>query len=182
MKYHIKMLSIYFFSIVTSGLVFSSGVQAKSPPMVSDSQIISAVNVRLSSDPATASSGINVNAKDGVVTLTGRVKTSQEVDSAVENAESVNGVSDVNSEIVVTDSTQPGTDTLITAKVKGLYIRENLFGNNKVSITDIHVETKDGVVYLSGKAVKVQADNAQMLAKSVAGVVGVTSHIRILND
>lgn len=179
-KYNAKIFLIYFFLVVGSTLMFSSWVKGASNTIISDPQITAAVNAKLAADPVTASSGINVNVDNGVVTLTGNVKTNQEVDNAVENAESVNGVSDVDSQITVADSAQPLADTLITAKVKGIYMRENLFGDNNVSVSTIHVETKDGVVYLSGKANKEQAHNAEELAKSIKNVKRVVSHIRIL--
>ena len=44
-------------------------------------------------------------------------------------------------------SDQPGTDTWITTKVKAKFVEDN-----KVSATDIHVKTVNGVVQLSGFA------------------------------
>lgn len=180
--YKTKVLLISFFLILTGFFASTSFAWGQAKQVVSDSAITAAVKTKLISDPVTSSSGISVETTNGVVTLTGNVKTNQEVDEAVENAESVNGVSDVNSNIVVAGSTQPVMDTIITAKVKGTYIRENLFANNEVSLTDIHVETKDGVVYLSGKAIKEQADNAEKLAKTVNGVKRVVSNIKILQE
>jgi len=71
-------------------------------------------------------------------------------------------------------------DTAITAKVKTAFVKEKLFGKNEMSVSGIQVETKDGVVTLSGKVdTQTIADNAVRIAKSVDGVKDVTSMITI---
>lgn len=64
------------------------------------------------------------------------------------------------------ESNQPVSDTWITTKVKS-----DLLATDNVSGTDISVETKNGVVWLSG-AVKTQAehDKAVSVAKGIEGV------------
>lgn len=68
----------------------------------------------------------------------------------------------------------------ITAKIKGVFIREKLFGDKPMYVTGIHVETKEGVVYLTGKADnQAQIDSAISLAKSIKGVMDVNSTVEI---
>ncbi|MBV8802896.1 MAG: BON domain-containing protein, partial [Gammaproteobacteria bacterium] len=69
----------------------------------------------------------------------------------------------------------PLTDTYITAKVKGLFIREKLFGKKDIAAINISVETKNGIVYLSGRVDNNdQIKNAiAIIKKSVPDVQGV---------
>ncbi|HEY0333389.1 MAG TPA: BON domain-containing protein [Stenotrophomonas sp.] len=64
------------------------------------------------------------------------------------------------------ESNQPASDTWITTKVKS-----DLLATENVSGTDVSVETKNGVVWLSG-SVKTQAehDKAVAVAKGIEGV------------
>ncbi len=64
-------------------------------------------------------------------------------------------------------------DSTITAKVKS-----NLVGDNKVSSTDVHVETYKGVVDLSG-FVSSQAEIAEagVVARQVSGVKAVHNNL-----
>lgn len=69
------------------------------------------------------------------------------------------------------DSSQPGTDTWITTKVKG-----DLLVSGGTPGTDISVETKNGVVWLSGNvATKEQHDQAVAKARMIEGVKSVNS-------
>lgn len=63
-------------------------------------------------------------------------------------------------------SGQPGTDTWITTKVKS-----DLLASKGVSGTDVSVETKDGVVWLSGQAAtQAEKDRTVAKAKAIKGV------------
>ncbi len=72
------------------------------------------------------------------------------------------------------------SDTAITAKVKGMYVREKLFGDKDISVMGVNVETTNGVVYLTGTVEnQLQADNAVKLAKSIHGVKKVESKLEV---
>lgn len=74
-------------------------------------------------------------------------------------------------------------DALITAKVKGMFMQQELFGDKDISAMGIKVETVDGVVTLSGSADnKDQATNAEKIAKSVMGVKEVKSDVKIVES
>jgi hyperosmotically inducible protein len=67
------------------------------------------------------------------------------------------------------ESTEPVSDTWITAKVKG-----DLVTSKAVSGTDVKVETVNGVVSLSGTvATQAEHDNAIKKAKAIKGVKSV---------
>lgn len=169
--------------IVTSlALIMSASLFAntQSSVLTTDTAITAAIMSKLASDPVTASSPITVQTVNKEVTLMGTVKTDTEVDEAVQQAESVSGVKDVESKLVVPNSPQPLTDTVITAKIKGLYIKEKVFGDKPISVTGVKVETQNGVVTLSGNVDNIkQKHEAIKLAKSVKGVTKVESKLQL---
>jgi hyperosmotically inducible protein len=56
-------------------------------------------------------------------------------------------------------------------------------GDKDISIMSIHVETKNGIVYLTGSADNVkEINNAVALAKSVKGVNKVISTVTVVKD
>jgi hyperosmotically inducible protein len=159
----------------------SAPVFADSTPgsLVSDSVITTKVKAKMMADKAISALNISVETNNGVVTLGGTVPTDAEASAAIQTAESTADVKNVDaSKLVVQKSGQPFADTVITAKVKGLYMKEKVFGDQPISVTGIGVETKDGVVYLTGHATREQEANAVRLAKSIDGVKGVSSSIK----
>jgi len=71
-------------------------------PATDDSGVSTRVRTALLNDPQVAATGINVSAANGVVTLSGSVRTPAERDRAVAVARQTSGVSDVRSELAVT--------------------------------------------------------------------------------
>ena len=65
------------------------------------------------------------------------------------------------------------SDTNITAKVK-IALHNDKLTNGR----DIHVDTHDGIVTLTGYAPKASADRAVWLARGTTGVMGVTDNLR----
>src|SRR5687768_9284907 len=73
-------------------------------------------------------------------------------------------------------SDQPVDDTWITTKIKGEYAAKP-----GVSAINIKVDTKNGVVTLSGDAKdKAEADKAVSIAKDTKGVVSVKNDIKVV--
>lgn len=149
--------------------------------VVDDSAITETVKVKIAASPIVSSApDIKVETNKGIVALQGNVKTVAEADTAIEIASSVEGVSDVDtSGLQVKGNQHPLDDSIITAKIKGIYLREKLFGNGSIAVMSIHVTTSDGIVYLTGEASKDQANNAQRLTKSIKGVKEVKSDLRL---
>lgn len=171
---------------ISVALISMMGLQAvaaesKAAAIVDDSMITTKIKAKMLADKAVHSLGISVETKEGIVSLTGNVKTEAEAAAAIELAAATPGVKDVNaSGLAVEGSTQPITDAIITAKVKGAFIREKLFGDKLDSVSTVSVETKQGVVYLSGTLKTAnEAQNASKLAKAVAGVKRVESSISV---
>lgn len=180
---HTTIKTIRIFSCLTlTTLIIPLSFANKIQETNAETLITSNVIHKLSNNPITSFSEIKVNTVKNIVVLTGHVNTNQEVISAIQDSESVVGVRDVKSYILVKNSSRPLSDAIITAKIKGIYLRENLIARKWVSLTDIHVETKDGIVYLTGKAITEQVRNAIEIAKSVKGVKDVVTHVRVLRQ
>jgi hyperosmotically inducible protein len=162
--------------ICSSAVVFAD---SDANNMVGDSVITTKIKAKMAADKEVSSLSVGVETNNGVVTLSGSVPTDREASKAVEIAESTDGVKNVDAaNLTVQKSGQPVTDAVITAKVKGTFVREKVFGDAPISVTGIKVETKDGVVYLAGHATRAQAGNAERLAKNIDGVTKVVSRIK----
>jgi hyperosmotically inducible periplasmic protein len=73
------------------------------------------------------------------------------------------------------DAAEATSDTWITTKVK-----TDLLATKDVSGTDVKVETKDGVVSLTGNvATQAEADRAKQVASQIKGVVRVDSQLKV---
>jgi len=143
--------------------------------------IVAQVQKQLNKDPRTTNLPIEVEVKEVVLSLKGKVPTQEEANALIEVASSVEGVKDVDATRLTTEkSHQLLADAVITAKVKGLFVRVKLLGTMPVEVTGIHVETKDGVVHLTGVAKnKEQVGTAEKLANSVMGVKQVITKIKV---
>jgi len=132
----------------------------------SDSGVTTSVKTKLMADELVKARNINVDTRDHVVTLTGTVESAAEEAKALQIARSTNGVTDVVDNIVIAPSSEPGaapttgragdtsigtaaaeavTDAGITTKVKS-----TLLADPDVSGLRIDVDTRDGVVTLTG--------------------------------
>lgn len=111
--------------------------------------------------------------KQEVINLKNKVETNSIVESS-------NSVKDVADDTKEENNHQPYKDMYITAKIKSVFIKEKFFGDKPINITGIKVETKNGIVYLTGKAEnQEQIDSAISLAQSINGVVSVESTVKI---
>lgn len=150
--------------------------------LVQDTAIVAAIHAKIALDKNLSNYDIDISCNRGAVELTGTVNSDAEATNLIQLATSTNGVKTVDaSKLVVKKASHPITDTEITAKVKGVYLREKLFGDKPVSVWDVEVETEDGVVYLSGTVDTLEEqENAVKLAESVSGVVRVESEITVV--
>lgn len=78
------------------------GVSPDSSSMTGDAALTAAVKTKFLADPDVAGLQIDVDSQDGVVTLSGEVKSQAEKDAAVRLARQTTGVRDVNDKLVVT--------------------------------------------------------------------------------
>ncbi len=168
----------------------SQNAAADSDQPGTDTWITTKVKADLLASGKTPGTDISVETKNGVVWLSGTVATQAEKDQAVTEAKGIKGVKKVDaSKLKVSktmtadgmkhddtmehgsmdhdaESDQPGTDTWITTKVKA-----DLLASGKTKGTEIKVETKNGVVWLSGTvATQAEKDQAVTEAKGIKGV------------
>ena len=119
---------------------------------------------------------INVNSKDGIVTLTGTVKDESNKGLAQETVANLPGVSSVDNQLVI-NGQQPAenSDGWIGMKVKSA-----LFFNRNVSAVNTEVDVTNGVVTLKGPAdSQAQKDLTGEYAKDINGVKSVDNQMTI---
>lgn len=146
-----------------------------------DADIVAAINAQLAADKTLSNLKVQVTSHDGIVTLSGKVDTNAETSKLIEISESVQGVKDVEAISLLSKENKGSVKDLeITAKVKGTFIREKLFGDKDPSTMGVKVMTKKGIVYLTGTVDnQTEADNAAKLAKSIPGVKRVDSKLEV---
>lgn len=155
----------------------------------SDAGITTNVKTQLAADDLVKARRIDVDTNDRTVTLRGQVDSSAEEARALEIARATTGVANVIDQIdVVPESAAPtsgvldqpgapaGVDAGITTAVKA-----KLLADRRVSGLSIDVDTRDGVVTLTG-TVPTQAEGvlAVELTRQTNGVTQVLDRLTIL--
>jgi len=173
--------NIVKFTLIIWMLLLAQYSFAKDTTNIPDPNISSSVHNRLFADSSLSGTNIKVTTTNGVVSLSGNVDSETQASTATEIAQSTPGVQDVDtSHLTIKGSQQPVSDAVITAKIKGIFLQQKLFGDKDVAVMSIKVETNDGVVSLSGTAdTQAQISNAIRLARSISGVKDVKSTIQI---
>ena len=148
--------------------------------IVDDNTINASIKAALIGNKTTKAHDINVETYKGVVQLSGFVDSPDQKDEATKVASTVDGVKSVNNSISVGGKTSMGTkldDTVTTGKVKAA-----LMDASNVKSGQINVETKSGIVQLSGfvdsAAMK---DKAGQVAAGVSGVKEVQNVLIVRN-
>lgn len=139
-----------------------------------DAGITTSVKTKFASDDLVKARNINVDTQGGVVTLTGYVQNAQEEAKALQIAREQRGVTNVVDHLEIEPPAAPttGSDRLtgdpgITAEIK-----TKMLADTSVAGLKIDVDTKDGVVTLTGNLAS-QAEKARAL-EIARGVTGVT--------
>ena len=151
-----------------------------------DAGITAAVKSKLAADDTVKAYQINVDTHRKVVTLSGSVDSAAAKTRAAEIARATEGVASVMDNVTVSTNTTAmpkmpdaervmNADPALTAAVKA-----KLLADTTVSGLKIDVDSRDGVVTLTGK-VKTQAekDQALKLARETAGVKSVTDALTV---
>jgi hyperosmotically inducible protein len=175
----ISITSISAFAQMTDVKPIKNNVVAETPQ--DEAKVTNAIQKQLHSSKILSRYNLKVNTHKGVVTYEGTVDSDSQIISLIEIAESVVGVSDVDtSKIIVKEGTQPLTDSVTTAKIKGMLIREELFGEKDLAAMQTVIETKNGVVYITGIIDnKQQIDNAiELIKQRVPEVKSVEYHVK----
>jgi len=156
----------------------------------SDAGITTKVKAKLAADSAVKATDINVDTKDRIVTLSGKVDSEAAKARAVELARNTTGVRDVVDNltwmaaqvsenapnpagVAGAPSSQPVSDAAITAAVKSKLLADTTVGGLK-----INVDTRDGVVSLSGPVKsQTEKDTALRIARETSGVRDVLDNL-----
>lgn len=139
-----------------------------------DVEVKAAVRDALRYDPRVAVDDINVNVRDGFVTLQGKVSNLKAKQVAERDARNTVGVIGV-SNLIKVRTEQPRSDALIAAE-----IRAALAGQAHIETDQIEVRVIDGTAHLDGRVDTVfKKASAEDVAARVAGVIHVQNDIEI---
>jgi hyperosmotically inducible protein len=156
----------------------STRTQRSAGEHVDDAALLSSVKSALAAESAETAADVNVDVNRGEVKLSGFVDNANDKSRAAEIARGVEGVKSVQNDIAVGESSSAGEvidDSVLTAKVKTA-----LIASSETKAHQINVETKDGVVQLSGFVDTNAAKSAATtVAKSVTGVKDVKNELSV---
>lgn len=150
-------------------------IKSDKAPVNSDTWIGIKVKLALLYHRSVSGFGTEVSVKNGIVTLKGEAGSLAQKELTAEFAKDIDGVRSVNNQISIAkiqkeddrSLNQIVDDASITAQIKGI-----LLIHRSTSMLEIDVETKEGKVALTGKAMN-QAEK-DMVTKLVGDVHGVT--------
>jgi hyperosmotically inducible protein len=177
-----KIRNAWALAILVAGLCFVTSCA------LTDTGITTNVKAKFLTDDVVKSSQIDVTTKNGVVTLTGNVDSEEAKKKALEIARATTGVKNVVDMISAREASGRGdapeparglgeaiTDTGITMSVKS-----QLLDDPQVKGLRIDVDTRDGVVFLTGSVGSdVEKQKAIQLAKDTKGVRDVQSNLTL---
>jgi hyperosmotically inducible protein len=180
------MSKILTVAVAAMGLLGAAAVQADDAKRTvgeytDDKVLHTKVWTALTEDKTADASEINLEVYKGVVQLNGFVDNAKEKAQAETVAKAVSGVKGVENNLLIKQAEQTAggviDDSTISAKVKSA-----LIDSADTKAGDIKVETRGGVVQLSGYAKsEAQKTAATKVAQSVEGVKAVKNSISIKN-
>jgi hyperosmotically inducible periplasmic protein len=163
-----------------------------------DPGITTAVKTKLAADDTVKATDINVDTRNGVVTLKGEVPSTAAKTRALELAKATDGVRDVVDAIVVTPAAAPTTGAIDEAQRKAgeaardvssvmgdagitAAIKTKMLADSTVSGLKIDIDTTNGVVALKGDvASAAEHRRAIEIAKETEGVKSVKDQLKIV--
>jgi hyperosmotically inducible protein len=179
----IKLLTAAVAAIGLVGVMAASAEEAKRSfgEYTDDTVILGKVKSALIGDKTADADEINVEVRKGIVQLNGFVDNAKEKAQAETVAKAVSGVKGVENNLLIKQAEQTTggviDDSSVTAKVKSALIES---ADTKGG--DIKVETRGGVVQLSGFVEsEAQKNAATKVAQSVKGVTAVKNSLSIKN-
>jgi len=173
--------------IAGMGLVVLIAAMAGACAETKDTTIAGTVKTKLAADGQVKATEIDVDTANGVVTLTGNVDSQIAKDRALQIARDTKGVVQVKDMISVREGAASGDapspsrtvgeridDAGITAKVKN-----RLLEDPAVKGLKIDVDTREGVVYLTGSIPGAgERDRAVQIARATEGVRDVQANFQ----
>jgi osmotically-inducible protein OsmY len=127
--------------------------------------------------PETMEADVSITADEGIVTLTGSVKTDAERIAVETIAKQERGVRAVADDVVVKQSRERSSTEIAVAVLKGL--RSHIF----LAAEDIRVIVRDGLVTLEGNVhQELQKMLAEAQVKRLRGIAGISNHLEVKPD
>ncbi|MFN7927919.1 MAG: BON domain-containing protein [Blastocatellia bacterium] len=167
---------------VTNQLVVESGLRPSEQSLretarIADLEIQADLRERYASSPELSGENIQITIKDRNVTLSGEVTSPQQKAGAEQVARSINNIQNVTNMLAVKDVTAgrnetPGVSSDSSQRL-GKQVQFALFNerDNFVEVGAINVDTKDGIVTLSGNvSSKAERALAERITRDVNGV------------
>jgi osmotically-inducible protein OsmY len=169
----LKRMSVLFcvaaFALTTAGFAYAQGDAA------ADAATTAAVKSKLLGDTKVGGLGIDVDTKDNVVTLTGKVRTAAERTEAVRLARTTTGVKDVVSKLVVDPTYKGVTDKDNKAKAEAKEEAKEAKGTTGRTVDKTKEVSKDA----ADKTKEVSKDAAQKTKDAAVKTKDVTADASI---
>jgi hyperosmotically inducible periplasmic protein len=146
--------------------------------VTSDIWITSATKMKLAADSRTPATEINVDSRDGVVTLFGMVPSRESKSAAGDIAHGVSGVKRVQNQLEVVS---PAAQDMVQARDEEIQraVETALKARGEENAA-VNVEVKNGVVRLTGSVPSWQSTLSTVyVARSVAGVRSVRNEMKV---
>jgi hyperosmotically inducible protein len=168
-----------------AGLVVAALVTACSS---TNAGLTSKIKTKLAADPVVKAHQIDVDTNNGVVTLTGNIDSQDAKDRALQIAKETKGVVEVRDMIEVrtaaAEGNAPDTDRTVGQTVDDasitMRVKAKLLDDPAVKGLKIDVDTREGVVYLTGSVATSQVrDQAIKLARETEGVKDVQANLDV---
>lgn len=137
-----------------------------------DAEITNAVELALSRDPRVDARQVNTSSRNGVVTLTGRVDSTEAVAAAVRTAAAVPGVKSIDNRLEPLHGSQ---DPDIT---RTNLLRRRLDEDPRVSPAQVRAFVIGDTAYLGGEVYSIEAkEAAEQVARQIDGIRAVSNDI-----
>jgi osmotically-inducible protein OsmY len=148
---------------------------------VDDSWITMKIQSKFFVDDDVRGRNIDVDTKDGMVTLKGSVQSEGERQHALSIARSTDGVTMVHDGLIVDRGTRrPLADNAIDDAWITMKIQSKYFIHDEIKSRKVDVDTRKGVVTLNGSVSSATAKGAaEVIAQDTDGVSRVINHLKI---
>jgi hyperosmotically inducible protein len=182
-------IALLFLLVSTALLACPAVSSAQSPPAtepnvgagqeVKDSWITSKTKMALVTDKQVKARRIKVETQRGVVTLRGKVASSEERDTAERITKGIDGVKSVRNTLeIVPEATRKASDTKDDELIKA--VRTRLDTDEKLKDASIRVRADNGMVTLMGTVPSARVkDRAVEMARKVPGVRAVRNELQL---
>jgi hyperosmotically inducible protein len=180
MKSSVLKVATLVFTLAVLGACTATPTQKTAGEQIDDSVLTGKVKAALIADESTKARQIDVETFRGTVQLNGFVDSAEAKAAATRVANSVDGVKKVDNNLSVNSGTARTAGEVIDDGVVTSKVKAALVADTAVKAHEINVETREGVVQLSGFVDNADAKSkAAELAGRVAGVKQVQNDLRV---